>query len=131
VGQKKTGLEEDGVVRCMASLGGGIASSGGPCGALTGGVAFVGRLFGKAKPEEQDDRRMWKAAAEFYGRFESEVAAEYESTNCRDIAQVNWRDRDAVKAFYTGEGARRCASNTGKAARILGEVIEKFYETGE
>ena len=53
------------------------------------------------------------------------------SVNCGDIAKVNWRDRDAVKAFYTGEGARECAENTAKAARILGEVIEKYTESGD
>jgi C_GCAxxG_C_C family probable redox protein len=131
VGQKKTGLEEESLVRSMAPLGGGIAASGGPCGALTGGVAFLGRLFGKGKPEEADDRQMWKATAEYYRRFETEVAGQYGSVNCRDIARVDWRDREAVKAFYAGEGAQECARNTGKAARILGEVIEKYYETGD
>ena len=74
MGQKKAGIEEEGLVRSMAAMGGGIASSGGPCGALTGGVALLGRLFGKATPDGQDDRRMWKAAAEFYRR---ELAIEW------------------------------------------------------
>jgi C_GCAxxG_C_C family probable redox protein len=130
VGQKKTGLEEENLIRSMAPLGGGIASSGGPCGALTGGVAFLGRLFGKATPDGKDDRRMWKAAAEFYHRFESEVVEQHASVNCSDIAKVDWRDREEVKKFYTGEGARECADTAGKAARILGEVIEKYTESG-
>jgi hypothetical protein len=31
-------------------------------------------------------------------------------------------------AFYKGEGAVQCAANTGKAARILGEVLKKYAE---
>jgi C_GCAxxG_C_C family probable redox protein len=130
VGLKKCGLEEEGIVRAMAPLGGGVASSGGPCGALTGGIAMIGRLFGKPKPEETDDRRMWKVAIEFFRRFESEVAGPYGSVNCRDIAKVDWKDKEQVKNFYAGAGAKECAQNTGKAARILGEIIEKYSASG-
>ena len=129
-GLKKCGLEEEGLLRSMAPMGGGVAASGGPCGALTGGVAMIGRLFGKPKPEESDDRRMWKAAAEFYRRFESEVVGVHGSVNCRDIAKVDWKNKEQVKDFYTGAGAKGCAESTGAAARILGEVIEKYSEEG-
>lgn len=128
MGQKKAGIQDDALIRAMAPMGGGVASSGGACGALTGGIALLGQLFGKAKPEESDDRRMWKAAVEYYRRFETEVAAPYGSVNCRDIAKVDWRNKDQVQAFYGGEGARTCAQNTGKAARILGEVLDKNSE---
>ena len=125
-GLKHCGLQEEGLIRSMAPLGGGIAASGGPCGALTGGVAFIGRLFGKPSPQQSDDKRMWKAAAEFYRRFENEVAGPYASVNCRDIAKVDWRNKEQAQKFYAGPGAKECAQNTGKAARILGEVIDKY-----
>lgn len=129
-GLKKCGLQEEGLLRSMAPMGGGVAASGGPCGALTGGVAMIGRLFGKPKPEESDDRRMWKAASEFYRRFESEIAGPHGSVNCRDIAKVDWKNKEQVKDFYTGAGAKGCANSTGKAARILGEIIEKYADGG-
>jgi pyruvate carboxylase len=91
---------------------------GGPCGALTGGVAFIGK--------QSDDKRMWKAAAEFYRRFEKEVAGPYASVNCRDIAKVDWRNKEQAQKFYAGSGAKECAQNIGKAACILGEVIDKY-----
>ena len=129
-GLNRCGLREEGLVRSMAPMGGGVAASGGPCGALTGAIAMIGRLFGRPKPEESDDRRMWKAAAEFYRRFESEVAGAHGSVNCRDIAKVDWRNKEQARNFYTGGGATECARSTGKAARILGEVIEKYSDGG-
>ena len=112
----------------MAALGGGIASSGGPCGALTGGVALLGRLFGKVGPEDKDDPRMWKAAYKFYKRFQNEICDEEGSVDCRDIAGIDWKNREVVAAFYGGEGRAVCGGNTGKAAAILGEVIERYME---
>jgi C_GCAxxG_C_C family probable redox protein len=112
----------------MSSMGGGITSTGGPCGALIGGVAFLGYLFGKDEPEKQDDPLMWKTSLKFYKRFEDEVAKEYGGINCRDIAGVDWSDREAAKAFFKGEGGAQCVRNTGKTGRILGEVIEKYID---
>jgi C_GCAxxG_C_C family probable redox protein len=110
----------------MASFGGGIASSGGPCGAMTGGIALLGSWLGKEHPEEKDSIFMWKASSEFYKRFQSEVASRWESVNCSDITGVNWRDKEQAKAFYKGQGRMVCAENTGKAGRLLGEVIQKY-----
>ena len=95
---------------------------------MTGGVALLGRLFGKKDPEEKDDPRMWKAAFKFYKRFENEICGEQGSVNCRDITGMDWRNREAVAAFYGGEGRAVCGGNTGKAALILGEVIERYLE---
>ena len=109
----------------MTPMAGGIAARGGPCGALTGGQALLGSVLGRDDPEAKDDPMMWKACAEFFSRFAKEVV-EKEGINCRDITGVDWSDRDQAKAFYKGEGAIRCADNTGKAAQILGEILEKY-----
>ncbi|HID29051.1 MAG TPA: C_GCAxxG_C_C family protein [Desulfobacterales bacterium] len=126
MGQKKLGLKDPKLVRSMTAFGGGIASHGGPCGALTGGVSFLGSLLGRDVPEEKDDPILWKACREFYSRFEIEVAGKYSGMNCQDIAGVDWSDREQARAFYKGEGVVECRKNTGKAARILGEILEKY-----
>ena len=123
-------MSDQSLVRAMASMGGGIASSGGPCGALIGAVAFFGSLMGKDEPEKRDDRLMWKISYEFYKRFENEVAGKWGSINCRDITGVDWRNRDQARAFRKREGRVQCANLTGKAARILGEVMEKYLKKG-
>lgn len=126
VGQRKLNIKNNGLVRAMASMGGGIAFSGGPCGALTGAVVFIGSLFGKDEPGKKDSPLMHKACDLFYRRFENEVAKGFDSINCRDMAGVDWKDHVQVNAFRKGNGRIMCASYTGKAARILGEVLEEI-----
>jgi C_GCAxxG_C_C family probable redox protein len=131
VGQKKLGMEDARLVRAMTPMAGGMAASGGPCGALIGGQAFLGTVLGRDDPEAKDDPVMWKACFEFYKRFESEVIGTSGSIHCRDITGVDWSDREQARAFYKGDGAMRCANNTGKAAQILGEVIEKYLNSAK
>ncbi len=127
VGLKKLGIEDKNLVKSQASMGGGIASTGGPCGAFTGGVVCIGRVFGRITPEDPDDRRMWKASYEFYKRFQQEIGKEAGgSVHCGDLARVDWKNREQVAAHYGGPGRARCAGFTGKAAAILGEVLEKY-----
>lgn len=115
------------MIRAVATLGGGIASSGGPCGALTGAVVFLGSLLGKATPEQRDNPKMWKSCRELYSRFLSEVARPWGSVDCRDITGIDWTVQDQVKDFYKGEGRIICADNTAKTAFILGEILEKYH----
>ena len=126
MGQKKLGITDNSLVRGGAPLGGGIALRGGICGALTGGIVLLGSLLGKEEPEKMDDPTMGKACNEFYKRFENEVVGQLGSVNCRDITGVDWRDPEQVKAFREGEGRIQCVNNTGKAARILGDILEKY-----
>lgn len=129
VGQKKLGMNDKRLVRAMTAMAGGLVSSGGPCGALTGGVAMLGCVLGRDDPEQKDDPILWKACGEFYGRFQREVVGERGSVNCRDITGVtDWRDKKQMGAFYHGEGVVQCQANTGKAGRILGEVLEKYVK---
>jgi len=127
VGLKKLNVNDsEALVRSVAALGGGIASTGGPCGPLTGGIVCIGRAFGKTAPEEKDHPLMWRACTAFYRRFEAEVSGPELTVACRDIAGVDWRDRDQVQAFRGREGCTPCARLTGKAAAILGEILEKY-----
>ena len=106
-----------------------MVSSGGVCGALSGGIALLGSVLGNDDPEKKDDPLMWKACREFYARFERVVTNDSGGVNCRDITGIDdWTDRDKRRAFYKGGGVVKCRGNTGKAARILGEVLEKHLK---
>jgi C_GCAxxG_C_C family probable redox protein len=120
-------MNDPALVKSMTAFGGGMASSGGTCGALSGGLALLGSVLGNDDPEKKDDPLLWKAGREFYARFEAEVTNDSGSVDCRDITGVDdWTDRKKRRAFYKGGGVVKCTGNTGKAARILGEVIEKY-----
>ena len=129
VGQKKMGINDKRLLRAMTSMGGGVAASGGICGAVVGGIAFLGSVLGRDTPEIKDDPVLWKACHMYYQRLEKQTFAQHSGMNCRDISGVtDWRDRDQKRGFYRGEGIVRCEKSVGKAARILGEVIEKYIK---
>ena len=126
------GIVEEAVIKAMGSFGGGIASSGRICGAMIGGVALISSLYSRGNLNEKEDPRMWRLSYKFTKKFE-ELTKEFGSVNCRDIAKVDWRDRESVKEFYgSTEGRRKlCIRLVGDTACALGEVLEQDQEKKE
>jgi C_GCAxxG_C_C family probable redox protein len=132
VGQEKTGTGGEENIRAMAAFGGGIASTGNVCGILTGGVAFLSSLYGKARPEDRDHPQLWRSTFKLTKKFD-ELTRNEGGINCRDIAQVDWRDKEAVKAFYSGQSGRReiCRKLVGDTAAVLGEMLDQAAAEGK
>jgi len=126
VGQEKLDMVDEAVVKAVGAYGGGIASSGSVCGILLGGVALISNLHSRGNLDEKENPRMWSISSKFIAKFE-ELAEPYGSINCRDIAKVDWHDRDAVKNYYSNpESSRKiCTKLLGEAAYILGELLEE------
>lgn len=120
------GRKDDGAVRAVGAYGGGVASSGGVCGILLGGVAAISSLYSRASLAEKEDPRLWSLSAKFLREFEK-MCEPFGGSNCRDIARVDWRDRDAVKAYYADPESRRreCIRLVGEAAYALGRLLEE------
>ena len=118
--------QDETLIKAMGALGGGVASTGRVCGCLTGGVAFLSSLYGRDRPEGKDHPRMWRWGYKLSKRFE-DLTKEYGGVDCRDIARVNWSDREAVKTFYFGADGRRrfCKKLVGDTACALGEILEE------
>lgn len=120
------GGKDDGAIRAVGAFGGGIASSGGVCGILLGGVAAISSLYSRASLAEKEDPRLWSLSAKFLRAFEK-MCEPYGGSNCRDIARVDWRDREAVKVYYGDPDSRRkeCIRLVGEAAYALGRLLEE------
>lgn len=118
-------MHDAGAVRAVGAYGGGIASSGSVCGILLGGIALISSIYSSASLEEKEDPRLWALSRKFMGEFEK-MTEPYGGSNCRDIARVDWRDRDAVKTYYADPGSRRkeCIRLVGEAAHVLGRLLE-------
>ncbi len=111
----------------MGPFGGGLAGRGDVCGVLIGALAGIGLRFSRGSREEKEDFRMWVASSIFINRFKSELAGG--KLLCREISGVDdWRNEDQKKEYYTGEKHLFCRNLTGSAARILGELLEKYEE---
>jgi C_GCAxxG_C_C family probable redox protein len=107
----------------MDPFGGGLAAHGEVCGAVIGGLAAIGLALGRPKSGREADLRMWKLSNMFMKRFKDEVTDG--KLLCRDIAGVDWRDKDQAARYREGEKFKSCQALAGKTARILGELLER------
>lgn len=126
MGQEKIGITDPSSLKTVGAFGGGIAASGGTCGTLLGGVALISNMYSRATLEEKEDPRMWSLSQKFLEKFE-ELTKKCGGINCRDIARVDWSDRNAVKDYYNNPESRRtiCSKLVGDAAYAIGELLEK------
>jgi C_GCAxxG_C_C family probable redox protein len=123
VAQEKLGKKNDDLIKALDPFGGGLGAHGEVCGAVIGGLAAIGLLFGRDKVGEEADMKMWKYSREFLKHFEKEIAGG--NILCRDIVQVNWADPVQVKEYEQGEKFFKCKTLVGKTAELIGELIER------
>ena len=122
-------MKDDAAVRAVGAYGGGIASSGNVCGVLLGGIAMISSIYSRASLDEKENPRIWAASKKFMQDFEK-LTESFGGINCRDIARVDWKDRDAVKAYYSDPDSNRkaCVRLVGDAAYALGKLLETETE---
>jgi C_GCAxxG_C_C family probable redox protein len=109
----------------MGAFGGGLGGNGEVCGALVGGLATMGLKFSRGREEEKEDPRMWAYAKELFDRFREEIVKNHGGILCREIARVDWKDRDQVKAFYSGDKGLECRRIIGDTAKLVGGLLER------
>lgn len=126
MGQEKLGLRDENAVKAVGAYAGGIASSGNVCGIVLGGVAVISTLYSRGNLDEKENPRMWAVSRKFMQRFE-ELAEPFGGINCRDIAGVDWHDREAVREYYSSQDSNRknCIQLVGEAAYALGVLLEE------
>jgi C_GCAxxG_C_C family probable redox protein len=119
-------MVDESAVKAVGAFGGGIASSGSVCGILLGGVAMVSSMYSRGNLDEKENPRIWALSSKFLKKFE-ELTESYGSMDCRDIAGVDWKNRDEVKEYYSNPDSKHriCIKLVGDAAFILGELLER------
>ena len=115
-------MNDENLIKAMDAFGGGLAAHGEVCGAVIGGLAVIGLKTGRPESGNEADKRMWKLSSTFMKRFRAEVTND--KLLCRDIAGVDWRDREQTAEYYKGGRFRSCQVLAGKTARIIGELLE-------
>jgi len=126
VGQEKINRIDESAVKAVGAFGGGIASSGNVCGILLGGVALISSIYSRGNLDETENPRIWALSSKFLRKFE-ELTESYGGMDCRDITGVDWKNREAVKEYYSNpESSRKiCIRLVGEAAAILGELLDQ------
>jgi len=111
----------------MGAFGGGLGGNGEVCGAVAGALAVIGLRFSRAREDEKEDPRMWSYAQEALQRFR-EIVKKHGGILCREIAQVDWKDREQAKNFYKSEKVLECGRIVGETAHMVGELLERSLE---
>ena len=126
MGQEKINMVDETAVRTVGAFGGGIASSGSVCGILLGGVAMISTMYSRGSLDEKENPRIWALSSKFLRKFE-ELTEPYGGINCRDIAGVDWKNKEEAKDYYSNPDSSRkiCIRLVGEAAYILGELLEQ------
>ena len=112
-------------MKAMGAFGGGLGGNGEVCGAVVGALAVMGLRFSRASEEEREDPKMWSYAQEVLERFRKEIAKDHGSILCREIAGVDWKDREQVRGFYKGERVHECGRIVGDMAMLVFELLER------
>ncbi|MDP6343768.1 MAG: C-GCAxxG-C-C family protein [Alphaproteobacteria bacterium] len=99
---------------------GGMARSGGPCGAVTGAVMALGVAYGRddpGRPVKQTYDAVRAMMAEFEARFGS--------SNCTDLLGVDLNTPEGRQAFDEQNLDRKCTDFTGAAAALVAAALEE------
>jgi C_GCAxxG_C_C family probable redox protein len=82
------------------ALNGGIASSGGPCGAVTGAAIAIGRLAGQRLQGHEEAKHIARGiVAQLIDEFE----ARYGAVNCRELTGVDISTDEGHAAFMASK----------------------------
>ena len=126
MGLEKLKVHDENAIKTVGAYGGGIAGSGSVCGTLLGAIAVISYLYSRGSLQEKENPRIWAAGKRLMREFDK-LTEPFGGNNCRDIARVDWTDRESVKKYYGDpDGARGdCVRLVGDFARILGRLLEK------
>jgi C_GCAxxG_C_C family probable redox protein len=115
------GLERDDALRLACAFGGGVARTGGTCGAVNGALMAIGLAHGRTRVEDEAARdRTYDLSRAFLERFR----AEHGALLCRELLGVDIGTEDGHRAAAEGGLFRsRCPGFVRGAARIVSTLI--------
>jgi len=108
------GLEETMALKLASVFGGGVARTGGVCGAVTGALMVLSLRFCDAKPKGLFQKPIHKKAREFLRRYEEMVG----SVNCNAM-----RGHDPSSGKYVKGGNEACPGFVELACRLLEDSL--------
>jgi C_GCAxxG_C_C family probable redox protein len=115
------GLDREKALRISQSFGGGMASLGMTCGAVTGAMLAIGLKYGRTRPEDDEAKqKTYRLVRELLRRFKDR----HGSIVCRDLIGVDLSAPDGHElGAERGVFANLCPGFVADAAQILEEIL--------
>jgi C_GCAxxG_C_C family probable redox protein len=116
------GLDEPDDASAAMALNGGVAYSGGPCGAITGGALAVGLLAGRRIADHREAKRI---ARELVAELMDEFRTVHGAVDCRELIGLDLRAPGAHRAFLRSRvWEDRCMGQIEFAVRRLAPLAD-------
>ncbi|OGD24954.1 MAG: hypothetical protein A2Y69_12325 [Candidatus Aminicenantes bacterium RBG_13_59_9] len=115
------GLDREKALKISQPFGGGMASLGMTCGAVTGAMLAIGLKYGRTRPEDEEAKqKTYRLVRELLRRFEGR----HGSVVCRDLIGVDLSAPDGHKlGAERGVFVNLCPGFVADAAQILEEIL--------
>jgi C_GCAxxG_C_C family probable redox protein len=107
------------VVALLTGFGGGIGGThASVCGAVSGGVAALGLIYGRRHPAEEQRDRAYEVARDFFCQFKSRFGSEVCGALIGDLLKANGFDSEARR--------ERCFQYTLHAVHLCVDLLAKY-----
>jgi C_GCAxxG_C_C family probable redox protein len=115
------GMDQEAALRVAAAFGGGLARTGGPCGALSGALMVIGLQHGMVSVDApQAKEHTYRVAQEFVERFRAANGA----VDCRDLLGHDMSTPEGRQAIKEGRLTKAiCPELVQSATEILDEML--------
>ena len=115
------GIKSELIPKIATGLCGGIARTGGVCGALSGGILGINLVAGRKSPDQSSDHNVC-LVRDFLRKFE----AKFETTNCERLIGCRL-DTPEGQRFFKENGLRekKCRIFTREAAGMASRILEQ------
>lgn len=116
-------IQSELIPRIATGFCGGIARTGGICGAVSGAVMAISIYYGRSLPDEPIDKS-YIPIQKIVELFENKFG----STNCRELTGCDLGTEEGRKRFFAMNMLERCRGYTEEATKMAMSIIEKKPE---
>jgi C_GCAxxG_C_C family probable redox protein len=102
---------------------GGIARTGGICGAVSGAVMAINIFYGRNLPDEPVDKN-YIPVQKLMEMFENKFG----SVNCKELTGCDLRTEEGRKQFFSSNMIEQCKMYTEEATKMAMSIIEEKYQ---
>ena len=119
-------IQSDIIPRIASGFCGGLAHTGGICGAVSGGIMAISLSLGRNSPTDAKDR-CYQTVRAFLMRF----STQFGELNCQKLTGVHLGTPEGQAMFEQKGQIKQCTEYVGEAVRMVLEVVgENGVEPG-
>jgi C_GCAxxG_C_C family probable redox protein len=112
------GIKNDLIPRLATGFCGGLAHTGGICGAVSGGIMAIDLSMGRNSPTDSND-----ACYEIIRTFMERFSTHFGALSCPQLTGVHLGTPEGQAAFFEKEQIKECRNYVGEAARMVVELV--------